>query len=54
MSIVCPGCAKAGSCAVTITAATLRGWIVMPGGNATPICSSIALRLCDVYGACVD
>ena len=33
-----PGCANAGSCAVTITAATLRSCILVPWGTVTPIC----------------
>jgi hypothetical protein len=47
-SITCPGWAKAGSVAVTITAATFFGCICTPGGTVTPICCSKAFRLCAV------
>jgi len=50
----CPGCANAGSSAVTITAATLRNCICVPLGRLTPICCSIAMMLWVVNGACVD
>ncbi|MNT61976.1 hypothetical protein D3C71_1445520 [compost metagenome] len=40
MSIICPGWAKAGNCAVTITAATFLScnWFAVPGGRLMPIC----------------
>jgi hypothetical protein len=36
---------------VTITAATLRNCMLVPGGMVTPICCSIEIRLCVVNGA---
>jgi hypothetical protein len=52
-SMACPGCAKAGSWAVTMTAATLRNCMAVPAGTVTPSCCSIACRLCVVKGVCV-
>ena len=53
MSICWPGCANAGSEAVTITAATFFSCIVVPAGSVTPSCCSIDCRPCVVNGACV-
>ena len=50
-SITWPGCANAGSCAVTITAATFLICMLVPGGIVTPICCNNALMLCVVKGA---
>jgi hypothetical protein len=52
-SIVWPGCANAGSCAVTITVARFFSCMLVPGGTVTPICCSIASKLWIANGACV-
>ena len=51
-SIGWPGCAKAGSSAVTITAAELRPCGATPGGSVTPSDCSIEFRLCAVTAVC--
>ena len=50
-SMVWPGCANAGSCAVTITAATFFSCMLVPAGTVTPSCCSSELMLCVVNGA---
>ena len=49
-SMAWPGCANGGNCAVTITAAMFLSCMFVPGGTVTPICCSMALRLCTVNG----
>ena len=53
MSMVWPGWAKAGSDAVTITAATFFSCRLVPGGRFTPICCSIDTIDCTVNGVWV-
>ncbi len=50
-SMVWPGCAKAGSCAVTITAATFFNCMLVPCGTVTPIWASMPMMLWVVNGA---
>ncbi|MNT44030.1 hypothetical protein D3C72_1805310 [compost metagenome] len=52
-SRACPGRTKAGSCAVTITAAMLRSCMLVPGGTVMPNCDSMLVRLWPVNGACM-
>ena len=49
----CPGWAKGGSIAVTITAATFFNCRLVPGGRLTPNCCSMDVMLCTVNGVWV-
>ncbi|MCY1243324.1 hypothetical protein D9M72_563350 [compost metagenome] len=53
MSSWLPGCANAGSEAVTITAATFLSCMFLPAGSVMPSCESMLVRLCVVNGVCM-
>ena len=52
-SIACPGRAKGGSVAVTMTAATFLSWRFVPAGSVTPMLPSMLMMLCTVNGVWV-
>ena len=52
-SMVWPGRTKAGSVAVTTTAAVFFSWMLAPAGTLMPNCVSMLLKLWTVNGVCV-